>query len=168
MKHLLALILIGLARSSFADSWYFEASLEGGAEYWTFTNETGEVSPGRVRGNEIWITRTDQANELDENGTCDFNNCTVSVTLAGRSPEAGEPVRILFSNGEKLDFAARGGDILLTNFDAAGMGATNLFIHNVRRAEWVEIGFGGQSHRFSLTGSAAALDAIRPWMTGGR
>lgn len=165
MRHMLTAALIAFAGPSFADGWYFEASLEGGAEYWTFTNETGDVSPGRVRGNEIWITRTDQANELDENGTCDFNNCTVSVTLAGRSSEAGEPVRILFSNGETLDFAARGGDILLTNFDAAGMGATNLFVHNARRAEWVEIGFGGQHHRFSLTGSAAALDAIRPFMT---
>lgn len=165
MKHMLTVALIALASPSFANGWYFEASLEGGAEYWTFTNETGDVSPSRVRGNEIWITRTDQANELDENGTCDFNNCTVSVTLAGRNPEAGEPVRILFSNGEKLDFSAHGGDILLSNFDAVGMGATNLFVHNVRQAEWVEIGFGDQNHRFSLAGSAVALDAIRPFMT---
>lgn len=167
MKYLLTAALMALASPSLANGWYFEASLEGGAEYWTFTNETGEVSPRRVRGNEIWITRTDQANELDENATCDFNNCTVSVTLAGRSPKTGERVSILFSNGEKLNFAARGGEELLSNFDTAGMGATNLFVHNVRQAEWVEIGFGGRSHRFSLAGSAAALDAIRPYMKKG-
>lgn len=168
MRHLLAAVLIGLAGPTFAAGWYFEASIEGGAEYWTFTNETGEVSPRRMRGNEIWITRTDQMNELDANGTCDFDNCRVSVTLDGRNAEAGERVSIRFSNGERLDFAAGGGNTLLSNFDTAGMGATNLFVHNVRRAEWVEIGFGVQRHRFSLTGSAAALDAIRPWMTGGK
>ncbi|WEF24113.1 hypothetical protein [Paracoccus sp. S3-43] len=86
-------------------------------------------------------------------------------TLDGRSAEAGERVSILFSNGENLDFVADGGDILLSNFDTAGMGVTNLFVHNVRQAEWVEIGLGGKRHRFSLAGSAAVLDAIRPWMT---
>ncbi|MCV2449015.1 hypothetical protein [Paracoccus sp. DMF] len=70
-------------------------------------------------------------NELDANGTCDFNNCRVSVTLDGRNTEA-----------------------------------TDLFIHTVRLAEWVEIGFGGKRHRSSLAGSAAALDVIRPWMKG--
>lgn len=167
MKYLLTAALMALASPSLADGWYFEASLEGGAEYWTFTNETGEVSPRRVRCNEIWITRTDQANELDENGTCDFNNCTVNVTLEGRSPEAGERVSILFSNGEKLNFTAHRDHSLLSNFDTAGMGATNMFVHNVRQAEWVEIGFGGRSHRFSLAGSAAALDSIRPYMKKG-
>ena len=90
------------------------------------------------------------------------------MTLDGRNAEAGERVSIRFSNGERLDFVADGSDILLSNFDTAGMGATNLFVHNVRQAEWVEIGFGGKRHRFSLAGSAAALDAIRPWMTGGK
>lgn len=168
MRHLLATVLIGLASPVFAAGWYFEASIEGGAEYRTFNNETGEVSPRRVRGNEIWITRTDQMNELDANGTCDFNNCRVSVTLDGRDAEAGDRVSILFSNGERLDFAAGGGNTLLSNFDAAGMGATNLFVHNIRQAEWVEIAFGGRRHRFGLAGSAAALDAIRPWMRGGK
>lgn len=87
MRHLFTAALIGLASPAFAAGWYFEASVEGGAEYWTFTNETGEVSPQRVRGNEIWITRTDQMNELDANGTCDFNNCRVSVTLDGRDAD---------------------------------------------------------------------------------
>lgn len=168
MRHLLAAALIGLASSAFAAGWYFEASVEGGAEYWTFTNEAGEVSPRRVRGNEIWITRTDQVNELDANGTCDFNNCSVSVTLEGRNADAGERVSILFSNGKRLDFSARGGNTLLSNFDTAGMGATNLFVHNIRRTKWVEIAFGDKRHRFNLAGSAAALDAIRPWMTGGK
>ena len=168
MKHLFTVALIVLASPALATGWYFEASVEGSAEYWTFTNETGEVSPRRVRGNEIWITRTDQMNERDANGTCDFNNCRVSVTLDGRNAEAGERVSILFSNGERLDFRAGDSNTLLSNFDTAGMGATNLFVHNIRRAEWVEIGFGGKRHRFSLAGSAAALDAIRPWMTGNK
>lgn len=86
------------------------------------------VSPQRVRGNEIWITRTDQMNELDANGTCNFNNCRIGIALDGRNAEAGERVRILFSNSERLDFVAGGGSTLLSNFDAASMGATNLFV----------------------------------------
>lgn len=124
--------------------------------------------PQRVRDNESWITHTDDVNELDANGTCDFNNCRVNVTLDGRNAWAGDRVSILFSNGEKLDFTAAGGDTLLSNFDTVGMGATNLFVHNIRQAKWVEIAFGDRHHRFDLVGSAAALDAIRPWMIGGK
>lgn len=166
MKALLAALMATLASPALAGGWYFEASLEGGAEFWTFTNETGDVSPRRARGNEIWITRTDEVNALDENGSCDFNNCTVTVTLAGRGPDAGERVSILFSNGERLDFAASGSQALISNYSTAGMGATNLFVHNLRQAAWVEIGFGGMQHQFDLAGSAAALDAIRPYLTG--
>ena len=167
MKARLAALMMALASPALADGWYFEASLEGGAEFWTFTNETGDASPRRQRGNEIWITRTDEANGLDANGTCDFNNCTVTVTLAGRGPAAGERVSILFSNGERLDFAASGSQALMSNYSTAGMGATNLFVHNLRRAAWVEIVFGGMQHRFDLAGSAEALDAIKPYLTGG-
>ncbi len=167
MKPYFAALMITLANPVLADGWYFEASLEGGAEFWTFTNETGDVSPHRVRGNEIWITRTDEVNGLDANGTCDFNNCTVTVTLAGCEAATGEQVSILFSNGERLDFAASGSQALLSNYSTAGMGATNLFVHNLRRAAWVEIGFGGMQRRFDLTGSAAALDAIKPYLAGG-
>lgn len=103
-------------------------------------------------------------NGLDANGTCDFNNCTVTATLAGREPAAGERVSILFSNGERLDFAASGSQALMSNYNTAGMGATNLFVHNLRRAAWVEIGFGGLHHRFDLAGSVAALDAIKPYL----
>lgn len=165
MKGCLAALLMVLASPALADGWYFKASLEGGAEFWTFTNETGDASPRRQRGNEIWISRTDEVNGLDANGTCDFNNCTVAVTLAGRGPTAGERVSILFSDGERLDFAASGSQALMSNYSTAGMGATNLFVHNLRLAAWVEIGFGGMQHRFDLTGSAAALDAIKPYLT---
>lgn len=167
MKAHLAALMMTLASPALADGWYFEASLEGGAEFWTFTNETGDVSPRRERGNEIWISRTDEVNALDANGTCDFNNCTVTVTLAGHGPAAGERVSILFSNGERLDFAASGSQVLMSNYSTAGMGATNQFVHNLRRAAWVEVGFGGMLHRFDLAGSAAALDAIRPYLSGG-
>lgn len=166
MKAYLAALMMALASPAAADGWYFEASLEGGAEFWTFTNETGDVSPRRQRGNEIWISRTDEVNGLDKNGTCDFNNCTVTVTLSGRGPAAGELVSILFSNGERQDFAASGSQSLISNYSTAGMGATNLFVQNLRRAAWVEIGFGGMLHRFDLAGSAAALDAIKPYLTG--
>lgn len=151
-----------------AGGWYFEASIEGGAEYWPFTDEIGDVSPQRVRGNEIWITRTDQMNELDAGGTCAFNSRRVSVTLDGRNAEAGERVIILFSNVERLDLAAGGGNTLISNLNSAGMGATNLFVHNIRWAEWAEIGFGDKRQRFSLVGPTAALDAIRTWTTGGK
>ena len=164
MKGVLTAALIALASPAIADGWYFEASLEGGAEFWTFTNANGDVSPRRVRGDEIWITRSGEVNQLGLDGSCDFNNCSVSVTLGGHTPTAGERVQVTFSNGEALDFSARGGEALFDNYSTAGMGATNLFVQNIRAAEWVEIGFGGRTHRFSLTGSTKALDAIRPYL----
>jgi hypothetical protein len=164
MKAVLTAALIALASPAFADGWYFEASLEGGAEFWTFTNATGDVSPRRVRGDEIWITRSDEVNSFGPNGSCDFDNCSVSVTLDRQAPAAGERVQIAFSNGEALDFTARGGEVLFDNYATAGMGATNRFVQNIRAAEWVEISFGGRSHRFSLAGSSNALDAIQPYL----
>lgn len=164
MKHLLAAVLIALAAPAHADGWYFEASLEGGAEFWTFTNANGDVSPRRTRGNEIWITRTDEVNALGPNGSCDFNNCSVAVMLDGHGPETGERVEITFSNGEALSFHARGGDMIFDNFSTAGMGATNVFVENIRAAAWVDISFGGKQYRFNLAGSSKALDAIRPYL----
>lgn len=164
MKAVLISALIALASPAFADGWYFEASIEGGAEFWTFTNATGNVSPRRVRGDEIWITRSDEVKSFGPDGSCDFNNCSVSVTLGGQAPAAGERVEITFSNGEALDFAARGSEVLFDNYATTGMGATNRFVQNIRAAQWVEISFGGRSHRFSLAGSSKALDAIRPYL----
>ena len=164
MKAVLIATLIALASPVIADVWYFEASLEGGAEFWTFTNANGDFSPRRQRGDEIWITRSDEMNSFGPNGSCNFNNCGVSVTLGGQTPAAGEQVQIMFSNGEALDFTARGGEMLFDNYATAGMGATNLFVQNIRAAEWVEIAFDGQSHRFSLAGSSKALDAIQPYL----
>ncbi|SDF04252.1 hypothetical protein SAMN04488117_10286 [Celeribacter baekdonensis] len=164
MKAVLAAALIALASPVIADDWYFEASLEGGAEFWTFTNEKGEVSPRRERGDEIWITRSDEVNSFGPDGSCDFNNCSVSVAIGGQAPVAGEQVRATFSNGETLEFAARGGEVMVDNYTTAGMGATNRFVQNIRAAERVEIGFGGRTHQFSLAGSTKALDAIRPYL----
>lgn len=164
MKHLLAAVVVAFAIPAYAEGWYFETSLEGGAEYWTYTNENGDVSPRRTRGNEIWITRTDEINVLGQNGGCDFDNCSVTVLLAGHGPKARQRVEIIFSSGEKLAFDARGGDLIFDNFAAAGMEATNTFVENIRAAAWVDISFGGQQHRFSLAGSSTALDAIRPYL----
>lgn len=164
MKHILAAVLIALAAPAYAEGWHFEASLEGGAEFWTFTNEDGDVSPRRIRGNEVWITRTDEVNDLGPGGRCDFNNCSVAVQLEGHSPEVGARVEITFSNGEALAFDARGRDVIFDNFSTAGMGATNMFVENIRAAEWVEINFGGRQHRFNLAGSSRALDAIHPYL----
>ena len=44
------------------------------------------------------------------------------------------------------------------------MGAAGIFVDNIRTAEWVEISFGADSHRFSLTGSVKALDAIKVYL----
>ena len=164
MKAVLIAALVTLATPTFADGWYFEASLEGGQEFWTFTNVNGDVSPRRARGDEIWITRSDELNSFGPNGSCDFNNCSVSVTLGGQAPAAGERVLIVFSNGKALDFAARGGEVLFDNYATAGMGATNRFVQNIRAAEWAEISFGGRSHKFSLSRSSMALDAIQPYL----
>lgn len=166
MKCILTAALLAMATPALAEGWYFEASLEGGAEFWTYTNETGDVSPRRVRGNEIWITRTDAVNDFGPGGSCDFNNCSVAVMLGGAGAEIGQQVQVMFSNGEVLDFPARGGEMLFDNFSTTGMSATNLFVTNIRAAEWVEIGFNGRRHRFSLAGSAKALDAIQPYLAG--
>lgn len=164
MKSLFTAALIALASPVMAEGWYFEASLEGGAEFWTFTNATGEVSPRRKMGDEIWIIRSDEVSELGPDGACTFDNCAVKVMLGGRFPAARERVQVTFSNGEALDFEARGGEVLFDNYSTAGMGATALFVSNIRAAEWVEVSFGGRTHRFSLVGSAKALDAIRAYL----
>lgn len=164
MKTLFSAALITLASPAMAGGWYFEASLEGGAEFWTFTNATGDVSPRRKMGDEIWIIRSDEVNGLGPDGACTFDNCVVKVMLGGQVPAARERVQITFSNGEVLDFEARGGEVLFDNYSAAGMGATALFVSNIRAAEWVEVGFGGRAHRFGLVGSAKALDAIRVYL----
>lgn len=161
MKTLFTAALIALASPVMAGSWYFEASLEGGAEFWTFTNATGDVSPRRQMGDEIWIIRSDEVSKLGPDGACTFDNCAVKVMLGGRVPAVRERVQITFSNGEALDFEAHGGEVLFDNYSTAGMGATALFVDNIRAAEWVEVSFGGRAHRFSLAGSAKALDAIR-------
>ncbi|AXX98058.1 hypothetical protein [Profundibacter amoris] len=166
MKPLLICALITFAQPAAAD-WYFEASLEGGAEFWTYTNENGNVSPRRVKGNEIWITRTDAVNDLGPDGSCSFENCTVTVYISGRSPRDWEQVKVRFSNGKALDFqysAGGGSDALLSNFTTAGMGATGVFVDNIRAAEWVEVSFGADSQKFSLAGSAKALDAIKVYL----
>jgi hypothetical protein len=164
MKTLLTTALIALASPVMAEGWHFEASLEGGAEFWTFTNATGDVSPRREMGDEIWIIRSDEVSELGPDGACTFDNCAVKVMLGGRFPAGRERVQVTFSNGKALDFEARGGEVLFDNYSTAGMGATALFVENIRAAEWVEVSFGGRVHRFSLTGSAKALDAIQPYL----
>lgn len=166
MKFLLIASLLAFAQPANAD-WYFEASLEGGAEFWTYTNEDGNVSPRRVKGNEIWITRTDAVNDLEANGACSFDNCSVTVYINGRLPRDREQVKVRFSNGKALNFqysTGGGSDVLLSNFTTAGMGATGIFVGNIRAAEWVEVSFGVDSHKFSLAGSAKALDAIQPYL----
>lgn len=164
MKAVLAAALIALASPVMAEGWYFEASLEGGAEFWTFTNATGDVSPRRKVGDEIWIIRSDEVNELGPDGACTFDNCAVKVMLGGHVPNARERVQIAFSNGEVLDFEARGSEVLFDNYSTARMGATALFVENIRVTEWVEVSFGGRTHRFSLARSAKALDAIRAYL----
>lgn len=164
MKWLIAAVFAAFAAPAFADGWYFEASLEGGAEFWTFTNATGDASPRRNRGDEIWVIRSDQAGDLGPDGACTFENCAAKVMLGGQVPEVGGRVQIAFANGQALDFEARGGEVLFDNYSTAGMGATRMFEDNIRAAKWVEISFGARFHRFSLAGSTKALDAIRPYL----
>lgn len=166
MKPLLIFALMAFAQPAAAD-WYFEASLEGGAEFWTYTNEDGNVSPRRVKGNEIWVTRTDAVNDLGSDGSCSFDNCTITVYVNGRLPQDRDQVKVRFSNGKALDFqfsAGGGSDVLLSNFTTAGMGATDIFVDNIRAAEWVEVSFGADGHRFNLAGSTKALDAIKVYL----
>lgn len=97
-------------------------------------------------------------------GACIFNNCAVKVIPGGLVPAARERVQIAFANGQSLDFEARGGEFLFDNHSTAGVGATGLLADNIRAAEWVEIIFGGRSHRLSLAGSITAPHAIRSYL----
>ncbi len=147
-----------------AEQWHFEASLEGGAVYWTFINDTGEVSPLREKTNEFWITRSDDAQDLGANGACTFSNCSVTVYLDGHLPPPGALVTLTFSNQETFQFQGNGAEDALNNTATLGMGTTNNVVANVRSAAWVDVQFDGRSHRFDLTGSSAALDQINRYL----
>lgn len=164
MKTLFTAALLCLSTPLAAQDWYFRASLEGGAEYWTYTNETGEVSPLRQWGTELWIIKSDVAEFLGENGACTFNNCSVAVTIDGQYPAPGELGQIVFSNGVEMAFSGIGQHEIFNNSATVGMGTTNNFVKNIREAAWVDISFGGMTHRFSLAGSSKALDEILPYL----
>jgi hypothetical protein len=108
MKFLLICALMAFAHPAVAD-WYFEASLEGGAEFWTYTNADGNVSPRRVKGNEIWITRTNAVNGLGSDGACSFDNCTITVYINGRLPRGQKLVKVIsvLNNGHDLKFVVQ-------------------------------------------------------------
>ena len=164
MKNLLLSLALSLGTTASADQWYFEASLEGGAEYWAYTNETGDVSPRRDWGTELWIIKSDTVEFLGENGKCTFSNCSVAFTIDGQSAAPGELGQIVFSNGVEMAFYGTGQPEVFNNSATVGMGTTNNFVGNIRTAEWVDISFGGRTNRFSLAGSSAALDGVLPYL----
>lgn len=147
-----------------ANEWYFNASLEGGAVFWTYTNDTGEVSPRRQKTNEIWVSRSNEVQNFGQNGACTFNNCWVTFYLNGELPAPGSLVTIAFSNGETFQFQGNGTEEALNNSATIGMGTTNNVIRNIRGASWIDVSFDGMAHRFSLSGSSAALDEIAPYL----
>lgn len=78
--------------------------------------------------------------------------------------DVGEQGRIVFSSGEEFSFTAQGFDGIFNYSATVGRGTTNGFVRKIRAAQWVDISFGGESHRFSLTGSGRALDQIQPYL----
>ncbi len=167
MKPLLLAMLASLtALPAWSGQWGFAADLEGGANFWTFYNDTGTFIIDHASQNEIIITKLPDSQPMNKTGGCTFHNCMIAIYLDGRVPEGGEQIHIQFSNGFELNFKQldKHDETLMTNFYEYSAGAANGFEQNIRKAKWVDIRFGESTqYRFDLTGSTAALDAILPY-----
>ncbi|MAC78411.1 MAG: hypothetical protein CML66_10145 [Rhodobacteraceae bacterium] len=160
MKSLAVALMCLIAQPALAE-WYFVSNLEGGAEYWTFTNPTGKLTPVGTQTEEIRITRNPMVRDLGPDGVCTHDNCTISVVVDGKMPKAGDPVTVRFSTTVLMNLTAASDDALLVNATPVGEVNTNAFIRNIRDGAWVDISYAGQTHRFDLSGSSKAWGAYR-------
>lgn len=154
-----ALITVLVPVALCAAPWHFKYDLEGGASYWAFSNETGELLP-TPKGNEVRVSKSDDANDFGANGACTEFNCEVSVWIGGQSPEYGQTVEIEFDDGKFYRVKARSDQTLLSNGDIDAMETANGVIAQITSSAWMTVRFGDQEHRFSLEGSKHALDGI--------
>lgn len=141
-------------------NWDAERLPEDAPAFAVFTNDLGYLSADASATQQILIHKTEARTTLGPNGTCSYDNCTVSVIVDGLRPAAGERVNIYFSQGDLLEIEAASDDALFSNSNWDGKQTTNQFVRSVGLAEWVIISFGGVSNRFSLSGSRDAFGAV--------
>lgn len=159
-----ALLCVGSA-AALAQEWRYQApqiDSDGSPFFFTYLND--DKYPDRATGNGITLIRDPLKSTRASNGRCSFDNCTFKVVIDGHFAAKGDEVSVLFSNGQKMAWK-HGADVrFLDNYRRFSMGRTNDFYDNMRASGWVDIAYGGRSHRFSLAGSNAAMDAIIPFL----
>lgn len=159
---LLALGFALTAGTAIAQQWETYPPGEGDPQFYAFILHGGAVVSGTAT--QLSIVRDPYQSSLLPTGRCSFDNCTINVSISGQTPKEGDVVSILFSNDFELSWTHGGSPTLLHNYATYSMGATNYFYDNMRQSEWVDIHFGGLSHRFSLVGSNTAIDGIIPFL----
>jgi hypothetical protein len=146
-----------------AQDWSYQApdpSTDGSPFFYAWTG--GPDYPDSNEGNQLTLIRDPHKSSLHPHGVCSFGDCTLKVSLAGKLPQQGQLVTVRFSNGVRSQWNHASGVALIDNYSRAKTGLMNGFYRAMRVSNWVEIGFGGERHRFSLRGSNAAIDQIRP------
>lgn len=146
-----------------ADEWSYQAPDQSSDHlvfFYAYTNDVGHPDSGH--GNDLTLIRDPNKGSLRPAGHCSFDDCTFKVSLNSRYPSIGDAIVVKFPNGERMEWTHQEGVAFLDNYASYSMGATNIFYNNIRLSEWVDISFGGNSHRFDLTGSNTAMDAIIP------
>ena len=138
-------------------SWQVEPPGEGSMETYVFTTSHGRFVVADGSGISIvYGPRKPRAN-----GVCSFDSCSINVTIDGVSGYEQEWVRFTFSDG--ASYLARpnlaAGQYNVTNdFSRANWPIVRPIVEGLRSANWVEVSFSnGLTHRFGLSGSAAAL-----------
>jgi hypothetical protein len=164
---IVAAILSTCAFAAQAQEWNYQApdpNTDGSPFFFAYINRAGHPDSGQ--GNDLTLIRDPYNADLRPSGLCSFSNCTFKVSLNGRYPTDGDEISVVFSNGYRMDWQHSAGVVFLDNYATYSMGATNKFDANIRSSEWVEISYSGLSHRFSLIGSNAAMNAIIPLLQG--
>lgn len=151
------IVLALLATPALAE-WSMERLPADAPEFAVFTNDLGRLAPDTTH--EILIHKSEAQQQLGPNGTCSFQNCTISVVIDGLRPAAGERVEIYFSQGDLMEVPAASDHHIFSNNDWDGKFMTNQFAGSVASAEWVIVQFGDQSHRFTLRGASDAFASV--------
>lgn len=162
-----AVMLSTMSGAALAQEWRHQApqtDMDGSPFFFAFLNK-GKY-PDRGDGNGITLIRDPLKESLKPDGKCSFDDCTFKVIIDGAFPAQGDKVSVLFSNGHQMNWQHGRGVVFLNNHARFSIGRNNDFYDNMRQSGWVDIAYGGRSHRFSLTGSNAAMDAIIPYLKG--
>ena len=162
-----AAILFVFACAAQAQEWRYQApdpNNDNSVFFYAYINQSEYADSGQ--GNDLTLIRDPYNADLQPSGLCSFDNCTFKVSLNGQYPSSGDRISLLFSNGYQMSWQHDSGVAFLENYSVHLRSNTNNFDRNIRRSEWVEISYSGMTHRFSLIGSNAAMDAIIPFLKG--